>query len=311
MCIVFLALGQHPDFPVVVAHNRDEFLERRAERMELRNWGAEGSAAASTGSRDLLAGRDVRAGGTWLGLRRPRGGGVCRFATVLNNTSHKEPSSPGAPSRGTLPVRFLLGPDAQSPADFARALRREAATEEMAGFSLLCASFGGPGGAPAEASFVRNRAEHSEASVTPTLGPGVHVLCNDATLESDWGRVQRGRRLFREALRAPGPRLRDELFERLLLDRGVPDPGAPASETQKGNLPLFAVPEEEGELAHGTRASTVVLCSRGGAVQVAERCFDAAHGLLGEEVAYLSSGGEDAVAWRRQPASEAPPRSRL
>mmetsp|Transcript_8364 Transcript_8364/g.26029 ORF Transcript_8364/g.26029 Transcript_8364/m.26029 type:complete len:280 (+) Transcript_8364:3-842(+) len=279
--------------------------------MGLRGWHLEGSGATPDACGVLLAGRDGRAGGTWLGLRRLPGG-ACRFATVLNITEHKEPRTASAPSRGTLPVRFLLGPAEQMPGDFAWALHDEPSTEEMAGFSMICADFGGSSGWSARAAFVRNRAGPTEVSVVPILGLGVHALCNDATLKSDWGRVRRGRHLFVEALRAPGPWLRDALFERLLLDKIAPDAVAPKPDSRPSSDPVFVVPHGEGSAAFGTRACTVVTCSHDGEVQVAERCFDAAAlGLRRGELAYVSprSGGAD--AWLLRPALGAPLQSRL
>lgn len=301
MCILFVAVGQHPDFPVVLAHNRDEWLARRCERMEPRDWRLESGSrelrVVSDGEgQTLLAGRDLQAGGTWLGLSRVPRTGACRFATVLNNSDYREPSRPGAPSRGMLPARFLLGPPGQSPGAFIQALAGEAEAEEMAGFALLCAAFGR--GTEPEVAFVRNRARPGEEAVVPALGPGIHVLCNDATLASDWGRVRRGRQLFTEALQAAGAgagateRLEAELFGRLLLDRAPPVQG---DTDRKGDVPLFIEPLRE---AYGTRAATVVLCSHDGDVRASERCFEGAAPVPGvgdAEHVFLSRGGGPAA----------------
>ena len=60
MCLIGLALDAHPRFPLVVAANRDEFFARPAAPVD---WWRTGENAPW-----LLGGRDLAAGGTWLGL---------------------------------------------------------------------------------------------------------------------------------------------------------------------------------------------------------------------------------------------------
>ena len=89
MCLILLAWRSQPEFPLVVAANRDEFHARPA------------SPAAFWSERpDILAGRDLEAKGTWMGVSR---GG--RFAAVTNYRGAREPSA--AQSRGALVTRFL------------------------------------------------------------------------------------------------------------------------------------------------------------------------------------------------------------
>src|SRR5258706_1247297 len=85
MCIALLAWQSHPDYPLVLASNRDEFYTRSTRPAAW--WGQ---------SVSLLAGRDEEAGGTWLGINRSG-----RFALVTNVRSPQE-RNPHAPSRGTL-----------------------------------------------------------------------------------------------------------------------------------------------------------------------------------------------------------------
>ena len=92
MCIALIAFGVHPQFRVVVAANRDEFHARPA-------------APAAWWDTGILAGRDLKEGGTWLGIDR-RG----RFA-LLTNVREPSRHDASAPSRGTLVPR-LLGAEA-------------------------------------------------------------------------------------------------------------------------------------------------------------------------------------------------------
>lgn len=56
MCILFIALKQHPKYPVIICANRDEFHQRPTQSLHV--WP----------SQQILAGKDLQAGGTWLGL---------------------------------------------------------------------------------------------------------------------------------------------------------------------------------------------------------------------------------------------------
>ena len=85
MCLVVLGLKVHPLYPLVVAANRDELLSRPSA-----------PAAFWPGPGGLLAGRDLSAGGTWLGIA-----GTGRWA-LLTNVREPARHDPGAPSRGAL-----------------------------------------------------------------------------------------------------------------------------------------------------------------------------------------------------------------
>jgi uncharacterized protein with NRDE domain len=112
MCLILVAWKVHPAAPLAVAANRDEFHARPAAR-----------AAFWEDRPDILAGRDLQAGGTWMGISR---GG--RFAAVTNYRGGTEPGA--AESRGSLVTRFLGGT-----AVAALAERKSA----YSGFNLLAA----------------------------------------------------------------------------------------------------------------------------------------------------------------------------
>ena len=94
MCLIVVGWHAHRDYPLVVAANRDELLARPA--VPAHWW---------TDFPDLLAGRDLEAGGTWMGVARSG-----RFAALTN---YRDPTlhRTGAPSRGAL-VRDCLAPPA-------------------------------------------------------------------------------------------------------------------------------------------------------------------------------------------------------
>src|SRR5919108_2148753 len=97
MCLIVVAWRVLPDFPLVVAANRDEFHARPAAR-----------AAFWDDHPQILAGRDLEARGTWMGVSRSG-----RFAAVTNYRGALEPRAPE--SRGTLVARFLADGEAPVP----------------------------------------------------------------------------------------------------------------------------------------------------------------------------------------------------
>ena len=94
MCLMVFAWRSHPDYPLILAANRDEFYLRRTRPAAW--WGHAVS---------VLAGHDEEAGGTWLGITR-RG----RFAALTNVRAPSE-RNPHAPSRGTLVLSALQSPE--------------------------------------------------------------------------------------------------------------------------------------------------------------------------------------------------------
>jgi len=115
MCLILLAWRRHPEFPMIVAANRDEFHARPAER-----------AAFWNDHPGILAGRDLEAGGTWMGVSRSG-----RFAAVTNYRGGRDANA--AESRGALVTRFLLND--LSPGKYAASLN----PASYSGFNLLVA----------------------------------------------------------------------------------------------------------------------------------------------------------------------------
>jgi uncharacterized protein with NRDE domain len=113
MCLILLAWRAHPGLPLAVAANRDEFHGRPA------------AAAAFWPDRPaILAGRDLEAKGTWMGVARSG-----RFAAVTNYRGAREPSA--AESRGALVTKFLESDE--TPGRYMKGL----SPEKYSGFNLL------------------------------------------------------------------------------------------------------------------------------------------------------------------------------
>ena len=115
MCLILVAAGVHPDFPLIVAANRDEYHARPTDAAQF--WKAKPN---------LLAGRDREAGGTWMGVSRNG-----RFAAVTNYRGGRDPGA--AESRGLLVTRFLEGSDPAG--EYVTGAERRGAA--YSGFNLL------------------------------------------------------------------------------------------------------------------------------------------------------------------------------
>jgi uncharacterized protein with NRDE domain len=97
MCLILLSWRGQPGYPLVVAANRDEYHARAAA-----------PAAFWDDKPQILAGRDLEARGTWMGISRDG-----RFAAVTNYRGAYEPRA--KESRGALITRFLEGRQAAKP----------------------------------------------------------------------------------------------------------------------------------------------------------------------------------------------------
>ena len=239
MCLILFAWQSHPRYSLIVAANRDEFHQRPSAVADF--WEDDS---------DILAGRDLEAGGTWLGLTRSG-----RFAAITN---YREPLAPGhSPerSRGHLVSDYLKS--GGMPLEHAGNVHK--AGPAYQGFNLLLGTAG-------ELAYVSNRSEKAVP-----VGAGSHGLSNHL-LDTDWPKIISGReRLDRliqdEALEA------ESLFE-LLTDKTL-TPG-----TMPENIEASLAPERLMKHyfivspVYGTRCSTVVLIGRDGRVQFLERQFN-------------------------------------
>jgi uncharacterized protein with NRDE domain len=234
MCLIVIGWRCRPDLPLVVAANRDEWRDRAAEPA---HWWPDHP--------EILAGRDLKAGGTWMGVTR---GG--RFAAVTNFRDPSDRRST-ARSRGELVTRFLLSAD--SPSAFLAAVASRAG--EYNGFNLIV----GDG----ESLWYLGSREGEAREIAP----GVHGLSNHV-LDEPWPKVIRGRHAMERALARDDPVA--ELFE-LLGDReGVPDRELPSTGVGLEWERRLASPLITGA-DYGTRASTVVSYTGAGEVFFEER----------------------------------------
>jgi uncharacterized protein with NRDE domain len=240
MCLAVVALDAHPDYALVVAANRDEFHARPTAPV---HWWTDRPA------RDLVAGRDLQAGGTWLGVARSR---RWAFVTNVRDGGARDPS---APSRGELVVRVL-----DDPRNLASALDDARGLPGYNGYNLIAGDLG-------DAMWTSNR-----APALRSLARGVHGVSN-AQLDTPWPKLERVKSGVAAWARAGGDAflpLFDLLADRVRAsDDALPATGVPLDWERLLSSPFIVSPE------YGTRSSTVLAMTRAGEVTLHERSFDA------------------------------------
>ena len=161
MCLLIFAHRVAQHYPLVLAANRDEFHTRPTAQAHF--WPQ---------YPEMLAGRDLEQGGTWMGITRQG-----RFAAITN---YRDPArtAPAPRSRGELPLQFLVSDNA--PAVYLEELRNRA--KDYAGFNLLL-------GDGENLWYYSNSAANNDPRLLP---PGIYGLSN-AQLDTPWPKVEDGK----------------------------------------------------------------------------------------------------------------------
>lgn len=237
MCLIFVAYRQRADYPLLVAANRDEYYRRPSAVAHF--W---------KDAPQVLAGRDLKARGTWLGMTREG-----RFAAITN---YRDPcrNRENALSRGRLVSDYLRGN--RSPKSYCQTLSSSASGYN--GFNLL---FG-------------DRDElwyyASEGDVARALKPGLYGLSN-RLLDTPWPKVAQGKQTLRQLLvngHLSAARLLSMLADRSCPpDELLPDTGVGLT-WERRLAPIFIRSD-----TYGTRSSTAILVNSEGWVQFTERNF--------------------------------------
>ncbi|MFF7108312.1 NRDE family protein [Pseudomonas sichuanensis] len=243
MCLIVFAWRPGSARPLIVAANRDEFHARPTQAL-----------AAWADAPGVYAGRDLEAGGTWLGVG-PQG----RFAALTNIRDPRQALGPR--SRGELVAAFLQGE-----------LGVEAYLDQVAsrsgqysGFNLLVGDAG-------QLGYL-----HAREAAPRLLAPGVYGLSN-AGLDTPWPKLVKARSGLQQLLESAEP----EQLMSLLAD------GEPAADSE---LPETGVGLATERLLssvfiasqnYGTRASTVLIVDDQGRRRMVERSFGPFGGHLGE-----------------------------
>lgn len=249
MCLILLAHKAHPDYPLILAANRDEAYARPAE-----------PAAFWPDHPEVYGGRDLEQGGTWLGLALNG-----RVAAVTNFREGRNASPVDAAlSRGTLVSRYLTGDE---PVE--RYLEQvQGAAARYRGFILI-------GGDLERLFWFSNRGPGIERIL-----PGVHGLSNHL-LDTPWPKIVRGKEVLTSLLAAGETEVITGLFDVLgdrseSSDRDLPDTGVGLARERRLSANFIS------DDRYGTRASTVVLVDTRGTVRFIERTYGTRGEFLGQ-----------------------------
>ena len=236
MCLVVFAWKSHPDYKLILAANRDEFHGRPSQEA---HWWPD--------LPEVLAGRDLQAGGTWLATSRSG-----RFATVTNYREQQRTRA-GLRSRGEIATRFVsTDVDAMT---FVSSI----AGESYAGVSVIAADRG-------KICYMSNRGDEPIS-----LAPGVYGLSN-ASLDTPWSKLIRAKEALTALIESDNVNTTGLL--RLLGDKTP----AASAEVDGSELPFklaraltapFIVSD-----SFGTRCSTILLFANDGRIEFFERRFD-------------------------------------
>ncbi len=238
MCLIFLAYNSHPEYPLVLAANRDEFYDRPARPMDI--WPEHPH---------ILAGKDLQAGGTWLGVSKSG-----YFAMITNYRDMRQPTKPQAPSRGKLVLDYLTG--LFEPKKYLQALHADA--NRYNGYNIILGTLTDPW-------YYSN-----QTNKIIRLGTGIYGLSN-ALLDTPWPKVRRGKERFKQIL-AEKNIDKEALFTMMrdstpAADDELPDTGLDYEKEKALSSVFIRLP------GYGTRNTTLLLLDKNGHVSLIERTY--------------------------------------
>lgn len=240
MCILFLAIEQHPDYPLIICANRDEFYQRPTRTAHQWHSG-------------VIAGQDVQAGGTWLGVNPNK-----KFAALTNFRTGRVDDKPKI-SRGELVLKAL---QADSPIN-ANWLKEN--SYRYAEFNLIYGSMG------------NLACYNSHLKMQQPLSTGFHAISN-GKMDDVWPKMAKGKQALENEIKSSkienSPQINvDSLFKLLTdqtqaKDEQLPQTGVPY-EWEKRLSSIFIQSEN-----YGTRASSIVLYKKDGTIQLFEKSYN-------------------------------------
>jgi uncharacterized protein with NRDE domain len=237
MCLIVFANNVHPKYKLIFAANRDEFYDRPTEQAEFWN-----------DHPNLLAGKDLQAGGTWLGITKEG-----RFTAITNYRDLKNHRN-DAPSRGKLTLDFLTS--SISPEDYYNNLK--STLNDFNGFNLLLGSVD-------ELYYFSNK-----TSDLQKIKSGIHGISN-AILDTPWPKVEKSKRQLKSTIAKEGLHPWEVLNilddSAIAKDNELPDTGV-GLELERVLSPIFIKSEK-----YGTRSSNVVMVDKNNNVKFVEKTY--------------------------------------
>lgn len=249
MCLINFQLNDHEKYKLILAANRDEEYHRPTE--PARFW---------DDNKNILAGRDLRGTGTWLGITRNG-----RIAALTNIRNRDELLKTNQKTRGLLVSEFLQ--KESEPMEYLRNISSEA--DEYSGFNLIVGD--------SDSLYYLNNYEKEIVSVED----GIHGLSNHH-LDTPWPKVIKGKASLSEITSQKEFNM-ESLFKLLKnQDTAVPEnlPDTGLSKDLEEKLSSLFIDTEN----YGTRCSTVLLIDKSNNVEFIERTYD--HGIMTNEEKY-------------------------
>lgn len=237
MCLIVFSFKNHPEYPFILAANRDEFYGRPTQAAHI--WQT---------SPKIVAGKDEKAGGTWLGISKNG-----RFAALTNHRKMDDIKE-DTTSRGIIVKDFLLSRD--NPRKYLAELQKKG--DQFNGFNLIAGTFN-------DLYYISNRKEGVHK-----IQPGNHAVSN-AFLDTPWPKTEEVSESFSKIVKEE--RVDEEkLFNMLQSDKTyplekLPDTGL-AKDLEKAVSSIFIETDN-----YGTRSSTIVTVDNNRTVHFAEKSY--------------------------------------
>ncbi|HET6527993.1 MAG TPA: NRDE family protein [Balneolaceae bacterium] len=239
MCLIVFSYKSHPAYDLIVAANRDESYARPTRAAQF--W---------SGQPQILAGKDLKAGGTWMGVTKE--GAFSAITNFRDPTIQKE----NPPSRGHLVLDYL-----KNPVDSNAYLQQvDEKGDQYSGFNLLA-------GTVDQLAYYSNQQKKIRQ-----LEPGLYGLSNHL-LNTPWPKVVTAKQSLEKIIQ--GETIPEEALFELLADE---------RQASEGNLPNTGIPKNLEKIVspvfiksdrYGTRCSTILLIDKEGKVVFEERRFKA------------------------------------
>ncbi len=238
MCLILFAKNQHQKYKLIVAANRDEFYKRKTTHADF--W---------DDHTNILAGRDLQAGGTWMGVNKNG------LVSMLTNFRDLKNIKDDAPSRGHLVSDFLK--EEPSASSYLQKLAKNG--QAYNGFNLIC-------GNGDELYYYGNY-----QTGVHKIQDGTHGLSN-ALLNTSWPKVERGKQKLQDLIDQDQiivSKLFATLYDDLKADViELPDTGV-GIEMEKMLSPMFIKSTN-----YGSRCSTVLLVDNDDNYTYVERTYN-------------------------------------
>ncbi len=234
MCLNIFSYKKHPDYKLIIAANRDEFYTRPTR--EAHFW---------EGNSNILGGRDMQHGGTWLGLNKNG-----KFAFITNYRDFSL-FYPDAPSRGPLVSNYLKAD--LSPEEYVKSIEKP---KQYNGFNLVVGDMN-------SAWYLSNVLDQPSE-----IKPDVHGVSN-AFMDTPWQKVEKGKSCLMD-ITFNGEFSPGDLFGMLADEAQAPDDELPETglpiEMERAASSMFIKSPD-----YGTVCSTVVMIANDGQVYFAEK----------------------------------------